>query len=306
MARTLPTNLIPESLLKDGVLYLADFHATAFCDCLNGRSIAALDPGRNCGGAVGGDSKDEAEHHFVCRYTGSSGRVGACVLGPIAELEPFSDYLLASFSDGDISLLDIPSGSGAASCSLLSYIAALRQHRVIPSLPLSVTICAGERSPDASAIHQEMVAALSPFWQSQGIDVTLTCCPWDATDTLSSTQLVDAWFNACPGASEYAMIICGSLSVFASTSADDVHVRFEQIFSRLHDKSKAIVLWVEPDMKSTPSIFASVQKWLSNLKIFGGAGKPPAAMPRGRVRVFNPSSQECHDLSLQVHQFYKV
>ncbi len=145
--------------------------------------------------SVGGESVEETDLHFARKFDGSCARVELAVLDPKEELRNASDYFIRAFSGGQIRLLDIPCGCGAASAALLTTVAELRRQRVLPREPLDVAIIGGDISDNARRYADCVFDALKKELRSQGIFVKVALYPWDVLDDASTTDLVDKWLR---------------------------------------------------------------------------------------------------------------
>ena len=110
-------------------------------------------------GEIGGVTEQETHEHFVHRFGTSATRTGFLVLDPRDEIGDIASGLRDSFTDGQISVLDIPCGTGASILGFLGCLYQLRNEKLIPNLPLDVFITAGDVSEHALKLYDDMLNA---------------------------------------------------------------------------------------------------------------------------------------------------
>lgn len=254
----------------------------------------------------GGAGDEETVEHFVYRFPASSGRIEFASLAPCDELEDVSDALMNTFSSGDVSVLDIPGGTGAAMCSLLSTLASLRSLGVIPVLPLSVRIMVGDLSPKALQIYSEMISELSDYLSTNGIIVDLNSMVWDATRNDHTASIIDEWFKMSSQNSEFVVCVSNFTGALIDAKLFDAFTPcLSQILARLHDK-KSTLIWIEPESKSTKKLIDKLAgyisgfvKWLKNSDGEGGSIKADYSM-------VNPLNENLHPSSVRIQRFERT
>ena len=209
-------------------------------------------------GAIGGSSLEETLFHFAMRYGVSVCRLESLVIDPENVFTSISDELLITFSDGKVSILDAPCGSGAAGTSIISTIAALRKNGSLPKLPLDITITGGDYSEYALDVYDKMISSLKAEFNSVGINVYFTKFLWDARRPETTAALVDKWFQDSQDAEEYLSIIA-NFSGESSKSFSEFTRSFEHIHERLYNKV-ASVIWIEPRMKGAKNYFKKISE----------------------------------------------
>lgn len=303
--RILPVSDIPAELWVDDKLSISDQLEDSFKTKLE--ELGELEratigkPGKK--GLHGGITDEETIDHFVYRFPASSGRIQYAALSPCNNLTKISNALLSTFSCGYVSVLDIPGGTGAAMCSLLTTIATLRAQGVTPVLPLTVRIMVGDLSPKALEIYGEMLNKVSPCLIRNGINVEFKSMIWDATRGDHTAKLVDEWFAMSSPSSEY--IVCVSNFAGALIDAglfDDFSPSLHQILSRLHGK-KSTLVWVEPVYSGTKKLaeqlkhyFSSFLKWFKNSD---GEG----SVLKANYKAINPLNGYEYSSSVHVQRF---
>ena len=126
----------------------------------------------------GGKTDKETMLHFTHRFGVCAGRPAFLLLDPRAKFGQISIDLQTSFTDGRISMLDIPCGCGAGITSLVTTIATLREKNILPSLPLEINVLGGDHSPKALEMFGHMIDHISPFTNSMGIRLVWQTFLW--------------------------------------------------------------------------------------------------------------------------------
>ena len=305
--RVLPVEQIPKELWLDSVL-LVPVHAIS-CYEHELTALGLFDQAQN-----GTDKKaihggcDEAAslEHFTHRYSVSAGRLEFTALAPDLGLTPVSDALLSSFSDGHVTLLDIPCGAGSSAVALLATLSSLRSKGVLPTLPLTVTIVGGDCSGKALEIYSSMMTRLKPLIASCGIEICWHLEIWDATRADSTANLIDKWFAASIGVGEYFVCIANfSGALIHAGLFEAFSPSLEQILGRLHDK-KSTVIWLEPSgatvkAKLLPRIIEFIKKrigWFST-----HSGSPEFAS--SNYKMADPINGKTFDSGVEVQRFIR-
>lgn len=304
--RVLPIARIPEALWESNLLRLPVLLSTAYVSHLERLGIKQLSTDSTSKDVHGGKSTEETHDHFARRFTVSSGRIEFAILGPSSGFEPLSEAFLSTFSDGHIGLLDIPCGTGAMSGALVSTLVKLREDRILPRLPLTITVCAGDFSAEALHIFDLLMRDLAAPASVQGITLVWHGLEWDATRGDHTARLIDRWFAACPTANEYFVVVSNfsaalhNQSAFAAFSPG-----FEQVLARLHDK-QSTVIWVEPASKSAKT---GVLAWLSDfitkrISWFGKSSHEDSnSLPEAEYQLEHPVSGDAFRSNVVVHRF---
>ena len=256
--RVLPKEAIPPVLWEAPTLHIPSDLIDVYLSEIDRLGLRQRCVGNSDDGIHGGQSEEETHNHFALRFCASSGRVVYTILAPTEEFIEFSNAFLSSFSTGHIALLDIPCGTGALSATLICTLINLRKARLLPRLPLTITIGAGDFSPSALALFDIMLREITPKAASQGITVRSAAVEWNATRSDQTAALVDQWFAAAVDATEYFVVICNfSGAIKNNEQFANFSPCFEHILARLHDKISTLV-WLEPQTKSAKR---GVFKW---------------------------------------------
>lgn len=245
------------NLWTNNVIHLPNAIASDFANQL--LAIGRYDEacGESPQGEIGGITEEATIQHFVHRYLASAVRTEFLLLDPRKEFGNISSDLLNSLTEGVISILDVPCGAGAGLLGLLGLIHELRRNKSLKKLPLNIFVTAGDYSPHARQLYNQMLTAASSWLQEQGIRLVWQCHDWDAKLEPSTASIVDSWFSQSPKSTEWLVLVAaisGELGSEAEKPNLAVNSRFFQhICSRMHDRFGGIY-WVEPDTNQS--------KWL--------------------------------------------
>lgn len=259
MITSVPPISFPIELWNDNVLYLPASLIEDYKSELTriGRLNDASSEAPK--GDIGGIDERSTHDHFTYKFPASSTRTEYMLLDPLRTFESLSSELLESFTDGRVSLLDIPCGAGAGVLGLLDLLRMLRSVNVLARLPLEVKITAGDVSPYARDLYGRMLTRAAPRLWDQGICVDWQCFEWDATQEPMTAALVDKWFAQGANNEEWIVLI----SAFSGDGKRPAELEngigrsFDHIAARLHDRLGTLV-WVEPVSNASEKWFKRI------------------------------------------------
>lgn len=255
-ARLLPISEIPGDLWKDAnLLQLSPDLAGSYRAVLEATGLLDMALSATAQGDIGGEGAKETADHFTRSFSGSCGRVQLAVLDPKESLGEASNHFIRTFSGGKVALLDIPSGSGAGSATVLSAIAHLRRQSILPRTPLDVWLVAGDKSQSALDNASRMLDALAPHLERQAIFIHPKYVLWDMLDAGSTIKLIHAWIK------EHAPHDCREY--FTLTANCSGFLQYEGNFKKAEAQLEQIMAW-SGQLKSTfmwvePSTNAATQ-----------------------------------------------
>lgn len=214
-------------------------------------------------GATGGKDKEETYKHFSERFLASAIRVQFVLLNPRGEFTQISNDLKVTFGSGKISILDIPSGTGAGILSLLCNIAKLRINSKIPRLPLEVNILAGDYSNSALSIYGGLLEKMKKNFENELMFINYDTFEWNASDPRSTNLLVKKWLKNEDSFEEFYVL----MSAFSGVGKSNYET-FEESFkfiqtsiSHLHGTST----YIEPVTNVSNSFLKWVTKRIDKL-----------------------------------------
>lgn len=215
-------------------------------------------------GGIGGVSEKETHDHFAYRFPTSAVRTEFLMLDPNDCFGAVSQSLLNSFSDGHISILDVPCGAGASILGFLDLLAYLRSKKILCRLPIDLKITAGDYSQYARNLYDRMLNRAKSRLAQQGIRIEWQCVEWDAKKQSSTAELIDKWFKHGLDCEEWIVLVA-AFSGAAKTDSTGVFTKsFEHIAARLYDRF-GFLLWIEPGSKEALSWLEKVKKMFLGL-----------------------------------------
>lgn len=242
-------------------------------------------------GPVGGMSLEDTKKHFATRFSGSCARVQLAVLDPKDDLQNASDLFLKTFSGGKVGLLDIPCGAGAASASLLTCVAALREQSVLPREPLYVWLLGGDNSDFARAYADECFAKLRPCLEKQAIYLQYKTVFWDVLDADSNTALLHGWMVWARDCQKY-FAIAANFSGFlhGANNFDKAKAQLGEVL-RWAGELNASVMWLESQKNEVTEGF--LPRWLKWFGIrlpkkFIGKASPEDIVGKSEAKCHHP------------------
>ena len=267
MSRLIEVKDIPDTLwiIKDEKLVLPECLIDSWKGILDDRGLLKQATEETREGEIGGISEEDTHKHYSFRYNGSCARFQLTFLDPKNDLKEVSNAFVKSLAGYDVFIADIPSGAGAASLTLLSNIAQLRKENVIPRIPLSVKILAGEISPTAIDIFNQAFNYIQATLNSQHISVELKFQKWNIKDPDSTSQLVKQitlFGNDCSD----KILLLANFTGFLERDKEwnKVKEQFEEIFRHFSGKS-TVAIWLEPNMnRVTQNFWPRTKKWFQN------------------------------------------
>jgi hypothetical protein len=248
--RLLPIQRIPLELWQNGLLRIPAHLNTAYVGHLHWLGLLNNSTDISESEVYGGDTLEQTHDHFAKRFAVSAGRTEYSVLGPCDDFESLSEAFLSTFSDGHVALLDIPCGTGAMSCALIATLTKLRANNVVPRLPLTISICAGDYSPEALRICASMLTELVVPASAQGITIHWETNEWNAIRSDQTARLIDRWFAISPNATEHFVVVSNfSGALHNAGTFESFSPCLEHVLARLHDRQSTVV-WIEPATNS--------------------------------------------------------
>lgn len=267
MARIINPDMIPKSLWDNSEKTLTLPHAItdSWKKILGEKGLLKEATKNNFRGEVGGVDEEATHKHYSFNYNGSCARFQLAFLDPKEDLKEVSDAFVKSLGGYDVFITDIPSGTGAASLSLLCNIAQLREEKVFPPIPMNIEILAGEISESAIVIFQESFEEVKEYLEEHEIYVQLHTEIWDVTDDDSTSQLMNK-ISSLNQKNNKKILLLANFTGFLEREGkwNDVKGQFENLFNHFSGES-TVAIWLEPNYKiSFISFFPKAIKWFKN------------------------------------------
>lgn len=268
--RLLEPERLPKALWdsEKKILRLPDALARAYETLIDHHSLRELAQSRTVGDSpVGGLDKAATDKHFAQQFDNSAARAQLAVTNSTKEVARISNAILQTLSGNMVCITDAPCGAGAAAFSLLSTIAELRAHDILPRMPLHIHLIGAEISEFARQYAKEMLVELNPFLESQAIFVQAELLPWDVTDNLSNTDLIQNMVRKKTRVGKNLLVVA-NFSGFLTTSGKqrDAQPQLAELF-RHASGEESVAIWIEPQMKAAVSdngLFSTVGRWVKD------------------------------------------
>ncbi|MBX7221701.1 MAG: hypothetical protein K1Y36_17245 [Blastocatellia bacterium] len=220
----------------------------------------ALDKGKRQDGPIGGTSKTAASEHFALRFDGSCARVQLAALDPNDHLGETSNIIIQTFAGGRVGIMDLPCGAGAATIALLTTIAELRQAAILPRVPLDIFFVGGDNSQTALDYANQLFQKLQPSLNEQAIFLHLKLEQWDLFCPNSTTKLIHTWTEHALDCRENILVVANfSGFLHSQNNFKKAEERLGEIF-RWAAYRNSNVIWIEPQMKKTTTMWESLKK----------------------------------------------
>lgn len=197
---------------------------------------------------VGGLDQEKTDQHFAQAFDGSVARTQLALLDPNLDVPNVSNAFINCLAGNTVSITDAPCGAGAAAYSFLSSVAELRNNNVLPREPLDIVLIGAELSKPARAYAEEILSEILPFLEEQAIFVTAEFLEWDATDSLSTTDLIRRLTVSSVDVRKRLLIVANfSAFLEKEKKRKDAQAQIEELFRHAYGDN-SVAIWIEPDM----------------------------------------------------------
>jgi hypothetical protein len=214
-----------------------------------------------CTGSIGGIDEKATHKHYSFNFNGSSARFQLAFLDPNDDLQRISNAFTISLAGNNVFIADIPSGTGAASLSLLCNIAQLRQEKVMPTQPLEVIILAGELSEFAIKIFEESIEKIDEYLRLNEITVKLHTLIWDVTDKDYTSRLIKEITLKSQFSTTKLLLLANFTGFLSNSEKWKLAVpQFDELF-RHYSGPSTTAIWLEPGTKKASSFLNQLTNW---------------------------------------------
>lgn len=220
---------------------------------------------RGAGGEVGGAGAEETDRHFSWMFANSAGRSVYVCIDPRAELGDVSRLVSACLLDGELLLVDVPCGGGAGALGVISAIYEQRKAKVVPRLPLRVTVLAGDYSDRGREHFEAMAAQLAPHLRDQAIELELHTLHWDARDIYSSTAFIDRACDLAANKDRVFLLVNNFSGALTDAALNELFGHFLSQFTGRMRRIPNCVCWIEPNSKSANRMLPKLMAWFSRV-----------------------------------------
>jgi hypothetical protein len=248
-AQSLKGKDLPASLWNSGILHLPTQLSDAHRDHLetNGWMEGYLNGVKDFS-VTGGESKEEAEQHFIERFLNSAARAQFVCADPLDNHPEIRDMVLNQLADGRLFVLDIAAGNGAGTLAILSLVCELRASKCIPKLPINVSIFGVDYSSSALMLYQEMLSSISAWLEESGINVSLTLSVCNLKIPGEFGEALESFFDDAKRhhVSRFLCVL-SAISGIGKEGLEEIHDSLKLAAACLsHKKRNSSWLWIEP------------------------------------------------------------
>jgi len=141
-----------------------------------------------------------------------------------------------------------PCGAAAASLAYLTAIAELRAQNVLPRLPLDVYLIGAEISGPARCYARQLLEGIDDFLCEQAIFIESEFFPWDVTNQMSTTNLIQRMTVTSSGNS-HRLLVIANFNGFLERQGKrkEAERQLEELF-RHAAAPNSVAIWIEPKM----------------------------------------------------------
>ena len=279
--------MMPRNLWNNNTLYQSDELVKVYKNKLI--QLSMLDHAENHteegNGATGGMNTDETKKHFAERFLTSSARVQFITIDPRGDFGYISRDLQTTFGSGRISILDIPSGTGAGILSLLCNIAELRIDSKLPRLPLYVNIMGGDFSDSALGIYSDLLNEIKEHLETQLIYIEHQTFQWDASNSPSTNLLLRNWLSNEGQYEEFYVL----MSAFSGVGKKN-YKSFEDSFTFIQtfiSHLPATTIFIEPTTRHSKDFLEFINELMEKATSWL-TGKEESTGPENRFSWYDP------------------
>ena len=298
----IPQETLPETLWRDGRYYVSRTLHEVYMRVLSQRNLLAQAKEKRFTKKVhGGEGEEETNEHYTGRFCASVVRVQNVVLDTQAKFGNIPKDVLQTFSSHSVSILDLPSGTGAGGLSIVSIVHELRVAGLVPMLPLDVNILAGDISHSALKLYEQQATELVPKLATSGITLHLNTEKWDALDLESTHHLCTRWEKtALPTVEGFVLVT--NFSGAGEKLFDQLKESFRHIAVRVSHRN-ATLLWIEPGAPGGIKFLAKVYRSIA--RFFGYSESDSDAIQSSEAKWWHMLHDCEHNVNSAVHQYMR-
>lgn len=142
---------------------------------------------------------------------------------------------------------------------MLSLLCELRVKKVVPKLPLNVSIVGVDHSADALNFYAELLGRITPWLETSGIHISLSLALCNLTVSGEFSEVLESFFDDAKKHNvKRFLCVISSLSGAGKEGFEQMHDSLKIAAARLSHKGRSSSwLWVEPHVgKPWPTKFA--------------------------------------------------
>jgi hypothetical protein len=237
---------------------------------------------------VGGEGDDETRQHFVQAYDGSCARSQLALLDPKDQVAFASNRIVRSLAGNSMSFTDAPCGAGAAFLAILTTLAELREHGVLPRLPLDIRLIGADISPLARDYAVLMLEEVRSALESQAIFVETSFSSWDVLSQPSNMNLIREITLASHKRPKKLLVVANFTGFLISQGKyKSAEAQLKELF-RYCSTPGGAALWIEPQtsnaIRPQTGLFARITRFFrDHLLSFGSVEVDDATLDSAAV-----------------------
>ena len=266
-----------------GLLCLPPPLVAAHLTVVSRDSVLSAIPLRSADDApVGGAGDDETRHHFVQAFDGSCARAQLALIDPKNEVVFASNRLVKCLSGNSMIFTDAPCGAGAAFLAVLTTLAELRKHNVLPREPLDVRLIGADISPLAKDLAAQMLEEVRAALEDQAVFVDASFSSWDVLNQYSNMNVIREITLACHERNQKLLMVANFTGFLIKEGKyNAAEPQLKELF-RYCSMPGGSALWIESKSKNAvgpqTGLFARVKRFFrEHLPIFGSVEVDEAA-----------------------------
>lgn len=203
----------------------------------------------NKGGAKGGQKTSESCSHLLTRFLNSAARTQLAVFPLDGDLPEINEELIAQLSAKNLYVIDIASGHGAGTLSIINSIHYLRTNEeFFPTDPLDIEIHALDYSETSLDYYENLVEILRPEYKKVGITIKLHKHVVDLTSDDNIKHTVEK-IKTNIGKNPQYLLTCSAISGVKQAIFQKSFARSYSYIVTQFREDNSLFFWVEPQTK---------------------------------------------------------
>lgn len=197
-------------------------------------------------GAKGGEGTLESSKHLLTRFLNSAARTQLAILPLEGDLPEINEELVAQLSAKNLYIIDIASGHGAGTLSIINSIHYLRtKDEAFPTDPLDIDIHALDFSESSLSYYENLIEILRPDHLKVGITIKLH----KHVVNLKSDEHIKAVVENIKisiGKNPQYLLTCSAISGVQRAAFQESFARsYSYIITEFREEN-SLFFWVEP------------------------------------------------------------
>lgn len=201
------------------------------------------------GGAKGGEGAPESCKHLLTRFLNSAARTQLAIFPLDGDLPEINEELIAQLSAKNLYIIDIASGHGAGTLSIINSIHHLRiKEESFPTDPLDIDIHALDFSETSLSYYENLIEILRSDYLKVGITIKFHR---HIVDLRSDENIKTAVENikTSIGKNPQYLLTCSAISGVKRTVFQESFARSYSYIVTEFREENSLFFWVEPQTK---------------------------------------------------------